>query len=136
MERVWSLFFEIPNAALKRKAIFQHFPGYLGAGNNTWRTTPVGIIQSGDWKLMEFFEDHRLELYDLKGDIGETQNLATVQSERAKELHAEMIAWRERVGAKMPTPNTPVEAAEKMKGKGKGKGKGKKKKNAEDPSGV
>ena len=128
--------FRDPNAPLKRKAIFQHFPGYLGAGNNTWRTTPVGIIQSGDWKLMEFFEDHRLELYNLKSDIGETQNLAAVQSEKAKELHAEMIAWRERIGAKMPTPNTPTEAPKTMKGKGKGKGKGKKKKNAEDPSGV
>ena len=85
---------------------------------------------------MEFFEDHRLELYNLKSDIGETQNLAAVQSEKAKELHTEMIAWRERIGAKMPTPNTPAEAAKTMKGKGKGKGKGKKKKNAEDPSGV
>lgn len=120
--------FRDPKAALKRDAIYQHFPGYLGAGENTWRTTPVGLIQSGPWKLMEFFEDHRLELYNLNDDIGETKNLATAQPDKVRELHAKMIAWRESVGAKMPTPNTPTEAPKK---KGKGKGKGKKKTDAE-----
>lgn len=116
--------FRDPKATLKRTAIFQHFPGYLGAGENTWRTTPVGLIQSGPWKLMEFFEDHRLELYNLSEDLGETQNLAATNPEKAKELHAQMIAWRSAIGAKMPEPNTPTETPKK---KGKGKGKGKKK---------
>jgi arylsulfatase A-like enzyme len=109
-------------ATLKRDAIYQHFPGYLGAGENTWRTTPVGLIQSGPWKLMEFFEDKHLELYNLADDIGETKNLATEMPDKAKELHAKMLTWRESVGAKMPTPNTPT-AAPKKKGKGKGKKK-------------
>lgn len=109
-------------STLKRDAIYQHFPGYLGAGENTWRTTPVGLIQSGPWKLMEFFEDKHLELYNLADDISETKNLATEQPDKAKELHAKMLAWREAVGAKMPTPNTPT-AAPKKKGKGKGKKK-------------
>jgi arylsulfatase A-like enzyme len=109
-------------ATLKRDAIYQHFPGYLGAGENTWRTNPVGLIQSGPWKLMEFFEDKHLELYNLADDISETKNLATEQPDKAKELHAQMLAWREAVGAKMPTPNTPT-AEPKKKGKGKGKKK-------------
>jgi arylsulfatase A-like enzyme len=115
--------FRDPKAVLKRDAIFQHFPGYLGAGENTWRTTPVGLIQSGPWKLMEFFEDKHLELYNLNDDIGETKNLATEMPDKAKELHMKMLAWRESVGAKMPTPNTPTDTPKK-----KGKGKGKKKK--------
>ncbi len=115
--------FRDPKATLKRDAIFQHFPGYLGAGENTWRTTPVGLIQSGSWKLMEFFEDKHLELYNLADDIGETKNLATEQPDKAKELHAKLLAWREAVGAKMPTTNTPSEAPPKKKGKGKGKKK-------------
>ncbi len=41
-----------------------------------WRTTPVSLIQAGDWKLMEFLEDGRLELYNLREDLGETRNLA------------------------------------------------------------
>jgi arylsulfatase A-like enzyme len=120
--------FKDGNAKLKREAIYQHFPGYLGAGENTWRTTPVGLIQAGDWKLMEFFEDGRMELYNLKDDIGEQNNLAAKHPEKVKELHAKMIAWRKEVGAKMPTKNEPkAVSAEKTEAK---KG-GKKKKKAE-----
>ena len=97
--------FRNPAASLQRDAIYQHFPGYLGAGSNSWRTTPVGVVQSGDWKLMEFFEDGRLELYDLGTDIGEQKNLAQEQPGKAQELKAKLIAWRKEVGAKMPTPH-------------------------------
>jgi arylsulfatase A-like enzyme len=114
-------------ASLKREAIYQHFPGYLGAGEGTWRTTPVGLIEAGDWKLMEFFEDGRLELYNLKDDIGEQKNLATENPEKTKELHAKMIAWRKAIRAPMPAKNTPQTSAEPKK-----KGKGKKKKKAEE----
>lgn len=126
--------FRDAKAPLKRQAIYQHFPGYLGAGDNTWRTTPVGTMIAGSWKLMEFFEDHHLELYNLSDDIGETKNLATTNPDKAKELHTQMLAWRESIGAKMPTANTPQEpaAAKKGEGKGKGKGKGKKKMKAEE----
>lgn len=96
-----------PRASLGREAIYQHFPGYLGAGNDQWRTTPVGTIIAGDWKLMEFFEDGRLELYNLRDDIGETKNLATSEPSKAKELYDKMLHWRKEVGAKMPTPNKP-----------------------------
>jgi arylsulfatase A-like enzyme len=112
-----------PTASLKRPAIFQHMPGYLGAGKDTWRTTPVGLIQQGDWKLMEFFEDGRLELYDLGKDLGETNNLAASQPDKAKELHEQLKAWRTEIGAPMPTPNDGSAAtAKKEKGTGKGKG--------------
>jgi len=120
--------FKDGSAKLKREAIYQHFPGYLGAGENSWRTTPVGVIQTGDWKLMEFFEDGRLELYNLKDDIGEKNNLAEKNPEKAKELHTKMLAWRKEVGAKMPTKNEPSAVkADADKG-----GKKKKKKAAAD----
>ncbi|HOY58080.1 MAG TPA: sulfatase-like hydrolase/transferase [Verrucomicrobiota bacterium] len=98
--------FRNPTASLKRDAIYQHFPGYLGSGGGTWRTTPVGTIQSGDWKLFEFFEDGRLELYDLRNDPGESRNLAREQPDRAREMHARLKAWREAIGASMPTPRS------------------------------
>lgn len=97
--------FRDPAAKLKRDAIFHHFPGYLGAGANSWRTTPVGVIHSGDWKLMEFFEGGRLELYNLRTDISEQKNLAQQEPERAKQLRARLVTWRKEVGAKMPTPH-------------------------------
>ena len=113
--------FHDPSAKLQRDAIFQHFPGYLGAGADSWRTTPVSLIQMGNWKLMEFLEDGRLELYDLSNDIGETTNLATKIPEKTKELHDRLIAWRTAVNAPMPTKNEP--SLEKPVEKGKGKGK-------------
>jgi arylsulfatase A-like enzyme len=91
-----------PTASLKRDAIFQHFPGYLGAGKEYWRTTPVTLIQQGNWKLLEFLEDGHLELYNLKEDIGESKNLAAEQPEKVKALHGRLVAWRESIHAPMP----------------------------------
>jgi arylsulfatase A-like enzyme len=96
---------------LGRDAIYWHFPGYLGQGENQWRTTPVGAIRSGDWKLLEFFEDGKLELYNLKDDLSQANNLAEANPEKARELHAKLKAWRDQVGAKMPTKNDEVAAA-------------------------
>lgn len=90
---------------LNRDAIFWHFPDYLGAGENAWRTTPVGAIRSGDWKLMEFFEDGRLELYNLRDDLSEKNNLVAKMPDKAKELHAKLVAWRKELKAPMPTKN-------------------------------
>ena len=116
--------FRDPSAQLQRDAIFQHFPGYLGSGPGLWRTTPVTILQRGDWKLMEYLEDGRLELYNLREDLGETRNLAAEKPELAAELHARLVAWRQEVNAPMPTKN---DGANKAGAKPKGKGKGKKK---------
>lgn len=109
------------SAALKRDAIYQHFPGYLGAGAGTWRTTPVGLIQKGDWKLMEFFEDGRLELYHLGRDIGEAKNLAGEMTAKAQELREQLVAWRSAIQAPMPTPNKAAAAAETKRAKKKQK---------------
>src|SRR5581483_4996377 len=93
---------------LGRDAIYWHFPGYLGAGKGHWRTTPAGAIRAGDWKLQEFFEDGRLELYNLRDDIGEKKNLANEMPGKVKELHDKLVAWRASVKAPMPTANKPA----------------------------
>jgi arylsulfatase A-like enzyme len=101
-------YFKVLTAAEKaeRPPLFWHFPGYLGAGGNTWRTLPAGAIRAGDWKLQEFFEDGRIELYNLRDDVGEKKNLAAVNPEKAKELQTQLVAWRERTKAPMPGKNT------------------------------
>lgn len=92
-------------AKLKREALYWHFPGYLEGGNRpgTWRTTPAGAIRIGDFKLIEFFEDGRLELYNLKDDLSQKRDLAKSMPDKTRELHEKLKAWRESMKAPMPT---------------------------------
>jgi arylsulfatase A-like enzyme len=101
---------------LERAGIYWHFPGYLGAGADDWRTTPAGAVRAGDWKLQEFFEDGRIELYNLREDIGEQRDLASSMPDKTRQLHQQLIAWREQIDAPMPRPRT-SEDAQKPKGK-------------------
>lgn len=86
-----------------RKPLFWHFPGYLGAGSDTWRTTPVGAVRSGDWKLLEFFETGKVELYNLNDDIGEKNDLAEANADKTAELLKTLRDWRKAINAPMPT---------------------------------
>jgi arylsulfatase A-like enzyme len=93
---------------LAREAIYWHFPGYLGAGGGTWRTTPVGVIRGGDWKLMEFFEDGRLELDNLREDVGDRKDLSASMPDKVHDLHAQLASWRQTIAAPMPAPHDPA----------------------------
>jgi arylsulfatase A-like enzyme len=106
-------------SALKRDALFWHFPGYLGSGANTWRTTPVSVIREGNLKLIEKLDDQSLELYDLSNDLGEKNNLASSQPEKTASLLAKLNTWRKDIGAKFPTKNDPSEPKPVKKGKKK-----------------
>jgi len=110
---------------LNRKAIFWHFPAYLEPYNDQqwpWRTTPAGALRQGDFKLIEFFEDGKIELYNLKNDLGEKNNLAGMMPDKAKELHRILIEWRENVNAPVPAEKNPdYDPAAKAAGKRKSK---------------
>jgi arylsulfatase A-like enzyme len=95
-----------PAQRLAREALYWHFPGYLEAyiPEATWRTTPVSVIRAGDYKLLEFLEDGRLELYNLRTDLGERHNLADGQPELARRLRDQLHRWRRQIGAAMPQP--------------------------------
>jgi arylsulfatase A len=88
---------------LKRDELFWHYPHYqhyqLGG------TTPYGAIRKGDFKLLEFFDDQRVELYNLREDIGEQHDLAAKMPAKTRELRKRLHAWRKEVGAQMPAPN-------------------------------
>lgn len=91
--------------SLKRSDIFWHFPGYLGAGENTYRTKPVSVIRSGNYKLLEFLEDGKIELYNLAEDVGEKNNLASQMPDLKKELYDKLTNWRSDIKAPMPSKN-------------------------------
>ena len=76
-----------------RKPLYWHFPGYLGGGKDAWRTTPAGAIRVGDWKLVEFFETGKIELYNLKDDIGEKNDLSEKMPDKVKELKDDWDKW-------------------------------------------
>jgi arylsulfatase A-like enzyme len=85
----------------ERPAIFWHYPHYGNQGG-----TPGSAVRMGNYKLIEFFEDRHLELYHLEDDVSERVNLAQEEPQRTKEMHQVLIEWREKVGAKIPQPNS------------------------------
>ena len=84
--------------SLKTRSLLWHYPHYH-------KTKPYGAIRNGNFKLIEFFENGDLELYDLAADHKETKNLAAAQPEKAQTLLSELKAWRKSVDAQMMTPN-------------------------------
>ena len=88
-----------PAQTLKREALYFHYPHYYPT------TTPVGAIRAGDWKLLEYFEDGRCELYHLKNDPGEKTDLASRMPDKAASLRKQLQRWRAEVRAAEPTPN-------------------------------
>jgi arylsulfatase A-like enzyme len=92
--------------SLPTRTLYWHFPNYTNQGGR-----PAGAIREGDWKLVEQFEDGSLELYNLADDISESKNLSTTEPDRAGELRDKLQAWRQSVGARMPTPNPEFNAA-------------------------
>jgi arylsulfatase A-like enzyme len=80
------------------EALFWHFPHYHGSGNR-----PGGAVRIGDLKLVEWFEDGAVELYDLSSDLGERQDLSTERPEDTARLLTELRTWRDDLDANMPT---------------------------------
>ena len=102
---------------MEHPPLFWHYPHYGNQGG-----APNGAIRDGKWKLIEWYEDGALELYNVEEDLSEKNNLAAAQPEKVKELRAKLEAWRKDVGAVMPTPNPnwKGEAKEKKKAKAAG----------------
>jgi arylsulfatase A-like enzyme len=83
-----------------RGPLFWHFPHYGNQGG-----APGSSVRMGDHKLIEFFEDRRLELYNLRDDVSEEQNLADELPDVTEELKRRLAEWRENIGARIPEPN-------------------------------
>lgn len=85
---------------LGRRALYWHYPHYSPQGG-----APSSAVRMGDYKLIEFYENNHIELYDLKKDIGEKHDLAAEMPKKAKDLLSMLHGWCAEVNAQMPTPN-------------------------------
>jgi arylsulfatase A len=83
------------------EALYWHYPHYHGAGE-----TPSSAIRMGDFKFIRHYEDGKRELYMLREDIGETNNLASVMPAKAAALEAKLDEWLTSSGAYIPVPNS------------------------------
>lgn len=113
---------------LKREKLFWHFPGYLQAYNGLkedsrdpdFRTRPVSVIRKGDWKLLMFHEEWMLdggrkkmasnnavELYNLKTDLSESNNLSNTNKKKRDELLDDLMNWQKEIDAQIPSAPNP-----------------------------
>ena len=89
-----------PKAPFKRDALYWHYPHYSNQGGK-----PGGAIRSGDFKLIEFYEQGRVELYNLKQDLQESRNLAEEMPGKVQQLEKKLDDWRIATKAQMMMPN-------------------------------
>ena len=86
---------------LQREALYWHFPHYSNHGMQS----PGGAVRVGDYKLLEYYENGTVQLFNLKDDIGEQDDLSRSQPERTAKLRGMLHAWRTDVSAQMMPPN-------------------------------
>ncbi|QDV71761.1 Arylsulfatase [Rosistilla carotiformis] len=81
--------------SLDRQSLYWHYPHYSNQGG-----IPAGAIREGDFKLIERYEDGRVQLYDLKSDKGERNDLASEEPDRVDQMRRRLHAWYKSVDAK------------------------------------
>ncbi|NQZ60372.1 MAG: sulfatase, partial [Lentisphaeraceae bacterium] len=128
---------------LPKRSIFWHYPLYLsgvkegkvipafGTKEKFWRAVPSSMICRGDWKLMHFFEDDSIRLYNVAQDIAESKDLSKENPEIAQKLFEELKAWQKETKAVIPDQQNPLfgkASSGKKEGKKSNKKKAKKKK--------
>ena len=95
-----SLLTELKGNKGKPRTLYWHYPHYHGS---TWK--PGASIRDGDWKLIKFYDHEKVELYNLKEDPSESNDLAKQNSKIAKDLEHKLVAWQKNIKAKLPKPN-------------------------------
>jgi uncharacterized sulfatase len=80
------------------RAIYWHYPVYH-------HSQPASAVREGDLKLIYFYDEDRLELYNLSNDVGEKVNLASIRSDEAQRLKKKLDDWLQQTKADLPTIN-------------------------------
>jgi len=89
-----------PKAGLDRDTFYWHYPlakpHFLGGRS-------ASAIRKGDWKLIEFYDLDKRELYNLADDVSESNDLAAKNPQKVAQLQATLHAWLRDVGASVPS---------------------------------
>ena len=80
--------------------LFWHFPHYTNQGSR-----PSGAMREKNWMLVEYYDEEKAELYDLKVDPAEARDVAAGNADRVTRMRSALAAWRRSVGAQPNTPN-------------------------------
>ncbi len=94
---------------IAERPLIWHYPHYGNQGGE-----PSSIIRLGDWKLIHYYEDGHEELYNLKSDLEEKNNLAAENGKLAKQLSKRLFTLLDEMGARFPVKD-PLYDAEKEK---------------------
>ncbi|MBT1688512.1 sulfatase [Dawidia soli] len=79
----------------EREAMFWHYPAETGK----WKNRMSSAIRKGDYKLIYFYVSKRAELFNLKADPEEKQNLADQMPAQVSELMEALNKWKAEVKA-------------------------------------
>ena len=82
----------------EQRALYFHYPNYAFHKNNRLGSA----IRDGDYKLIKFYDDQSLELYNLATDLGEQRNLADEMPDRARAMNKQLDTWLAETHARMP----------------------------------
>ena len=91
---------------LRPRYLTWHFPHYTNQGGR-----PAGAIRADEWKLIEHYEDGRIELFNLANDPSEEHDLAAQETRRVNILKAQLARWRKSVDAQENSPNPEFDSA-------------------------
>jgi arylsulfatase A-like enzyme len=86
--------------SIDQPVLYWHYPHYHGGGES-----PVSAMREGNWKLIQFYNDNHVELYNLRADIGERHDLANIFPRKTAELLHKLNQWKRETHAKMPKVN-------------------------------
>ncbi len=96
--------------AVAERPLYWHYPHYGNQGGE-----PSSIIRQGDWKLIHYYEDDHQELYNLRTDADETQDVADEYPDRTEQLSALLFDYLDQTGAKYPRKDPEYRAAQEEK---------------------
>lgn len=88
---------KVPRQSQPHAPVYWHYPldrpHFLNGRSS-------GAVRVDDWKLIEFYDTDEVELYTLKDDPGESNNLSKARPGKTAELHAKLVEWRTQLGVR------------------------------------